>query len=352
MAPAKPAATNRIVAVDILRGLAVFVMVPANMAASVYAEPHAFWFRLISSFAAPTFIVIAGITTVVSANATNNTWKHYLARGALLLAVAATVDLIIWKIIPFYSYDVLYLIGIACPVTYFFARVKPIWQLGVITAVFVLTPILQWKLGYTDVPGETYLWGRYAGQQEVIAIKPTGVISHLLVDGYFPVFPWLGLSLAGAAIAQAVFVSRPNYRRLALMMVALLLVGIAVWTAYPGQQYTRDNYSELFYPPTIGFVLTALGLVMVLLFLIDRTAASPIYTPFRWFGECALFIYILHLAIIAYVLEPMFGELNLANFMAVNFGTVVVLFGIAAAVRHLKRIWKRRPYVLRLLLGG
>lgn len=112
------------------------------------------------------------------------------------------------------------------------------------------------------------------------------------------------------------------------------------------------TYSELFYPPTIGFVLTALGVVMALLFAVHWSSNWPIYLPFRWLGESALLMYILHLAIIAYFLEPLFEDLNLANFLTVNFVIVFVLAGIAGTVHHLKLMWPRRPYVLRFLLGG
>jgi uncharacterized membrane protein len=350
--PADLAPPHRIVAVDILRGIAIFVMIPANMAASIYAEPHAFWFRVISSFAAPMFVTIAGMMTVAGKSASGNTWKHYLERGGLLLAVAAMIDVVIWKVIPFHSFDVLYLIGIACPITYFFVRVGRGWQLGIVAAIFVLTPILQWKFGYTNVPAETYLWGSHAGQHETVAANPTGTIQHLFIDGYFPIFPWLGMSLTGAVIAALFFDSRANHRQLGLATVALLVVGIAVWLFDPGQQYVRDDYSELFYPPTIGFVLTSLGVLLALLFATHWTSHWRIYVPFRWLGECALLMYILHLAIIAYFLEPSFDDLNLAEFMIVNFLTVLVLLGIAAAVHYWKFTWTRRPYVLRFLLGG
>lgn len=42
--------------IDILRGLAIFTMIAANISPYVLIEPHPFWFRLYGSFAAPLFI--------------------------------------------------------------------------------------------------------------------------------------------------------------------------------------------------------------------------------------------------------------------------------------------------------
>ncbi len=41
--------------IDILRGLAIFTMIAANISPYVLIEPHPFWFRLYGSFAAPLF---------------------------------------------------------------------------------------------------------------------------------------------------------------------------------------------------------------------------------------------------------------------------------------------------------
>ena len=46
--------------IDILRGLAIFTMIAANISPYVLIEPHPFWFRLYGSFAAPLFILISG----------------------------------------------------------------------------------------------------------------------------------------------------------------------------------------------------------------------------------------------------------------------------------------------------
>jgi uncharacterized membrane protein len=325
-------------------------MVGANMAASIYAEPHAFSFRVASSFAAPIFITLAGMMIVAGRNAANHDWPHYLARGTSLLAAGAGVDLLIWKIVPFRAFDVLYLIGLACPITYFVARLARGWQLGIIALIFLATPILQWRFGYTDLPGDIPLWGGDAGPRPVPK-HPTSVAQHLFIDGDFPLFPWLGMSLAGAVIAQEFF-SDSGRRRLVWIALALLLSGIPAWVLYPGQQYVRDGYSELFYPPTVGFILTALGALLALLLAVGATSEWRIYQPLRWLGEAALLMYILHLAIIAYVLEPSLEELAFGRFLMVDLMTVLFLTGLAGAVHHLKRVWNERPYVLRFLLGG
>src|SRR4051812_49048639 len=107
----------RIATIDVVRGFAIFLMVPANMAASVYVEPHALWFRVASSFAAPTFVMVAGMMIVLAQNSRAKSWGYYLSRGILLVGMGAFIDVFVYKFFPFYSFDVLYLIGISCPLT-------------------------------------------------------------------------------------------------------------------------------------------------------------------------------------------------------------------------------------------
>lgn len=345
---------SRIVTVDVVRGLAIFIMVPANMSSSVYAEPHAFWFRVVSSFAAPTFIAIAGMMVALAASRGHYGWGKALVRGALLVTVGALIEAVIYKVVPFYSYDVLYLIGIACPLTYLFTLLPRVWQLALIALIFLAAPVLQWKFGYTDNPGEYIFWGSDAGTREGVPKNPTGLLQHLFIDGWFPLFPWLGMSFAGATIAQVFFMPprEEASRRIVLVAAVLLIVGIAAWWAYPGPAYVRDGFSELFYPATIGFIITACGVVLALLWVVGFAPSSPLFALLRWLGECSLLMYVLHLAIITYILEPLFPARNLPTFLLIDLATIVVLVGIAAAVRQGKTAWPDRPYLVRFLFGG
>ena len=83
--------------IDVLRGLAIFTMVAANMAASVLAPPHPFWFRLYGSFAAPLFIFISGMMIAIVAAKRAHGLKYYFARGVMVILCGVFVDVFIWR---------------------------------------------------------------------------------------------------------------------------------------------------------------------------------------------------------------------------------------------------------------
>src|SRR3954467_8108237 len=99
--------------IDILRGMAIFAMIAANMAAHNLAEPHPFIFRLYGSFAAPTFILLAGMMVSYTAILKKHYFKYYLIRGLGILLVASLIDYFLWDTIPFSTFDVLYIIGLS-----------------------------------------------------------------------------------------------------------------------------------------------------------------------------------------------------------------------------------------------
>ena len=57
---------GRLAAIDLLRGLAIVMMVAANAAAVILRGPHPFGFRLFGSFAAPIFVTLAGTTCCIT----------------------------------------------------------------------------------------------------------------------------------------------------------------------------------------------------------------------------------------------------------------------------------------------
>src|SRR4051812_15270738 len=94
--------------VDILRGIAIFTMVAANLASDVLIEPHPFLLRVYGTFAAPLFIMLAGMMVAQTQEKGRRSFPSYVLRGGLIVLVASLMDLVIWQDCPLVSFDVLY----------------------------------------------------------------------------------------------------------------------------------------------------------------------------------------------------------------------------------------------------
>src|SRR5690348_8983460 len=83
----------RIPWIDVLRGLAIVFMVPANFS-PLWCQPHPLWFRIATSYAAPIFIMLS--TGMVILNAHKYNFTYYLHRGLIILGCAVFVDISVW----------------------------------------------------------------------------------------------------------------------------------------------------------------------------------------------------------------------------------------------------------------
>lgn len=358
--------------IDILRGTAILTMVCANSAAYILQQPHPLGIRLYGTWAAPLFIVLAGLMVALTKERKNYGFSHYWQRGVLLLSVACLFDMICFGSYPLLGFDVLYLIGIATPLAFWFLQLRLFPQYIIITAILVLTPPLQKFLGYTiDMPTAIPL----TSGAENIDFSLTKVAKHWLIDGWFPIFPWLSFSFIGVILAK-LRTEFTHFARPRFFMAggAALLVGLATWSVElrnlqanataAGSLFafenlgTRtsgtENYSEMFYPPTLGYCLIALGLILLLFALVDSNPRLSIYKPLELLGQCSLFMYLLHYSLVYHLLDKLVTEesLPMGQFLLVYLGFMVFLVIVAGGIRWLKQKWQTPPYLVKFLLGG
>jgi len=313
-------------------------MVAANLAGAALAEPHPFWLRLYGSFAAPTFVLLSGMMIALSFRARGRAFSYFLKRGATIVLVGALVDVLIWQIYPFTTVDVLYLIGISLPLVSLACLRSPLLAWALAGLIFAGTPVLQRVLGYSAYPTEAYLWGTLT----VMVVGQTSIANHWLVDGFFPLFPWLGFAFLGEGLGAWRWPegASPSIARGPLLAwtLALLGLGCGIWYTWPGPLLTREGYSEMFYPPTLGFITTAVGVFGVLFWIVDCRPTLPGHDVLRALGESSLAMYIAHLVLIRYVITLIWPDgVGLVPFAAIYIALLVALIAVAYGLRVLKR---------------
>ncbi len=309
-------------AIDALRGAAIVSMFAANLAAPCLAPPHPLWLRVYGSFAAPAFVLLSGMMT--SLGRRQPALDRLLVRSLLLVGLAAGIDLVCWGITPFETFDVLYLLGLALPLVGLAARLPLSLHALLGALVLLLTPWLRERLGYGPLLPDHLAY-------------PWPVWRRLLVDGWFPVFPWLGVALLGGALGRLEPLRASRTRWLLPAGVLLALLGAAGWLAAPPPLVTRLGYSELFYPPSLQYLALALGAVLLALRGLD--ALEP-KLPLAWLsllGRSSLLLYVAHVALIALWLDERFEQQTLPTFLALYAALTLTLTALAWAARESRR---------------
>jgi uncharacterized membrane protein len=308
------AAPQRSHAIDALRGAAIVSMFAANLAGPCLLPPHPLWLRIYGSFAAPAFVFLAGMMTALGSRPAP--LPRLLGRSVLLLALAAGIDRLCWGIDPFETFDVLYLLGLALPLTGLCRRFEVWAHLLLAVTVLAITPWLRHVLGYGPLlPDQlAYPWPAWR---------------RLLVDGWFPIFPWLGVALLGGTAGRVDLLSERMRPWLLSAGGSLLVAGGAGWLVAPPSIVTRAGYSELFYPPSSQYLAAALGAVLLMLAGFARLERSFKLTWLAVLGRASLVLYVLHVALIASVLDENFEGQPLPAFMGLYGALVLGAWGVA-----------------------
>jgi uncharacterized membrane protein len=317
--------------IDALRGAAIVTMFAANLAGPCLRAPHPLWLRAYGSFAAPTFVLLAGMMTTLSARPAP--LGRLLRRSLLLLGLAAGIDLVCWGIDPFETFDVLYLLGLALPLLGLCARLPQWAHFGLAASVLLVTPWLHHAVGYGPLLPEH-------------AREPWPAWRRMLVDGWFPIFPWLGVALLGGLFGRWEPLRPDRLRLIVPLGAALTALGAFSWWLVPPRLVTRMGYSELFYPPTPQYLALALG--TVLLALRGLVALARRFT-LGWLvvlGRSSLLLYVAHVALIAFVLDEWFEGQALPAYLGLYAAMGVSLWVLAWTTqvgrRRLRQLRERR----------
>ena len=341
---------GRYPAIDMFRGAAIFTMLAANSAAGSLASPHHFLFRIYGSFAAPVFIFLAGF--MVGLGYQKHPLSYFIKRGLEVILTGALIDVLIWRIVPFTTFDVLYLTGLGIPVAAFTLKLKTPLRIGLCILFFALGPVLQHFFFYEPMVHEFSLEGFAMPHIDLLHTLHWWIKSWLF-DGWFPVFPWMGFIISGTLVfthgsrlvkRNGIFTSAG---------IVLLVAGLT-WLYYHPPIAEREFYSELFYPPGLAYLAAATGVILTGVCLLKFL--KPVYglQLLRYLGSCSLFIYIFHSAVIYFVLDNYFAELPLRQyallysaFAALNIFVAWLIFGLKK-----KAGWKHLPKPVKFIFGG
>ncbi len=342
----------RDIPIDLLRGIAIALMVGANTVPYLLAPPAPFWLRVLASLAAPLFILLSGMMVALSRTRKQYDLRYFLIRGGLVLLIAAGLEAVVWRIFPFIDMDVLFLIGISLPLAYLFLALDRRVRWGIILALFCSAPVLQLVFGYPLLPVQIPVAGAAVG---IAGLSLPVVAGHWFISGWFPVFPWLGLAFLGAELGTirwtGTAITSFATRRFAAVGLGMLATGIVLWSFFPARNWYGTGMSSSL---PAGPGVLPYGLWRDPLHVRDRRPAPAGFSfdPLRAMGECSLAIYILHSVIIAWCIQPFHLLLPLPLFLLCVIAFIGGMCAFAYLLRRLRPALAGRSLVVRFLMGG
>lgn len=275
---------NRDTTIDRLRGIAIMCMFYAHLIPHYVANGVKLLFieRVFSSLAAPLFLFLVGYNFNPK-----HPSKRVFKRILVIFILALGLDMFVWGIFPFYSFDVLYLIGTSILTLYFIRKLDQSKLLILVLLAVILSIVFQYFKFYSIDLYEPYLNQKY---------KIKHLFYNFLVNGWFPFFPWIIFPILGFIFKSI------NLKSHLHKLVSIMFFVSIFFIVFQFNFNSRPFSVEIFYPPTWIYLLLAFVYVYFLwsnkIFLKHR-----VFYFLNDFGKLSLFLYVFHLSIYQYVGE-------------------------------------------------
>jgi uncharacterized membrane protein len=313
----------RLASIDALRGLVMVFMLVDHVRETLFlhlqvadpvdaraVDPALFWTRFLSTFCAPTFVALTGLSAWLygQGHGTRATSRFLLERGLFLMALEVTLVGFAW--------------GASFPPRTFWLQV--IWAIGVsMVALAALLHLPRWAqatLGLLVVGGHNLLDGvvlqpghplfapwALLHQRAVVPLWEGAVAKTT-----YPVLAWVGVILLGYAAGPWFgrgVEARVRVRRLVGLGVGMLAAFVLLrWSNAYGDRPWFDAgdagrtvmsfFSLTKYPPSLLFLLSTLGVGALLLALLERRGEGRLLAPLTVLGGAPMFFYLLHLSVL------------------------------------------------------
>ncbi|WP_172406568.1 DUF1624 domain-containing protein [Pedobacter sp. AJM] len=374
--------SNRILSIDILRGIVMIVMaldhtrdffhisaVTGNPLDPATTTGVLFFTRWITHFCAPIFVFLSGLSAYLSAQ--NKTpaiaGKFLIKRGLWLIAVEIVIVSLGLTFNPFYHFIIL----------------QVIWAIGWSMILLGLISRLSYKtvliIGLILVFGHNILnllpvpqnptWAMILKVLFTAFGTVLPISDHHLVGVFYAILPWTGIMFIGYAIGSWYKKGYDGARRkrnliLTGCLTTLLFLALR-WINFYGDPAPRKEYLDLFrnmlsflnvskYPPSLQYICMTLGPAMLFLAFSERlkNIGSRI---FAIYGSVPFFYYILHFYLLHTFLVIAFFATGFTGkdivqipfyFRPVNFGfnliVVYLIWFSVAALLYLPCKWFKR----------
>ena len=292
----------RLVSVDILRTIAIFLMVIVHFMENLSG---AMWGP--SGLGAPLFTFLVGLSyhawsrsREAAGLSDEEISRGTIRRGLFLFTLGFAFNVAVWLPADIFNWDVLTLIGLSFLLLNIVRQLP--WGVPVfmIVVAFVLAPMLR---VFSDYPA---YWTQ--GYFDCDPNAPE-VILGFVVNGFFPVFPWILYPLAGYVTGTAFFdlepEEHPPWRRTALLGAGLVilsftLIRIGPWVTVSSGSSLLQGWTM--FPASIEYVVGTVGMALLAFSMghrwIDRNPRfntnGRVATFARTFSRHSLSIYLLH----------------------------------------------------------
>lgn len=325
--------------IDQMKAIAILFMVEVHTAAILPPEgitvghPAAFVAAAFGGMAAPLFVTVSGwgmhrgAKKRFAERLNSRAWINWvLPRVVVLTACQFLVNFLLaierGGRFELQTPGVLTLIAIAAIFSPLISRFNSKQLVGIFS-LLALTPLL---LG--EYNGAGFSWSSRVDSQGF-----EEWINRLLVNGTYPVLPWLAFSTLGAIIAES---ENDLETRKNIIAISAIVFLVSITLSFSSQKpwaLTEGDAVLTFFPATTFFIfVTAMFVLIAYELLLNNSNNEHVNLNFlEASGRLTLTIYVLHFAILGVAAEYMMDQprLSIAEAFAVTFAHTLIWIPLA-----------------------
>ncbi len=234
-----------------------------------------------------------------------------------------------------FYFGVLYALGMSMIIWALLTRLKSSLILALSFASILATQIL--------IPSADNVEKLYSPVLRALLIPgQTGMMRVL-----YPLIPWLGITGLGIVLGRGLIRNRKNAHYLTLFVGMASVILFLILRAFesfgnihPPQGTSLVDFLNLTkYPPSLTFILLFMGLNCLLLYFLAKWEAGleKWGKPLVTFGQTALFFYIVHLYLYAFIGIAFPQGTGYGLLYAIWLGGLAVLYPLCFLYRRFKR---------------
>ncbi len=302
-----------LISIDILRAIAILLMIQVHFVSNLSPRQSAAaglydLSTILGMIPAPIFSFLVGFSLWLwlmretqRGIPETRLRKTTFRRGVFLFVSGLAFATFIWLPVSVFDWDILTFLGAATIIVYLFRHLSSRWIFTTIIFVLLISPWLRSASGYA---------AHWQGSEYLYDFTVRDVIMGFLLEGYFPLLPWISFPLLGLALGKyySSNADGSQFTGWRLPAAGLILIGYALtgglllpsgnpfWEAYLGE--------ITFYPASTTFVSAAMGIVILAFWGLYRhfdNSQKPRHgfmLPFwRRYSRFSLTTYILHHAV-------------------------------------------------------
>lgn len=300
MSVAKPA--YRLESIDALRGIAVLLMIQQHvlywLCTDTKSSKPVLVLSAMGGLAAPIFVTLAGVGSSLAVQRLSCLGLCMPLRGIIIIGFGYLLNFLAPHWFSLGAWYVLHLIGFAVMLSPLLQRISSPYVLGLMFAVIIMTAVLQ---TYFNTPFQLY--NHQMGNPSNLWV----FFKHVLVEGFFPIFPWMAYFMAGIVSGRWL-----NYKKeKKIGYLAVILFGIFIGLMFCNFMNPAFKKSEFlirvftlipsFYPSLVPIILLLMSLSLFFLYGIIFIEAKISQRNLRFLsdlGRSSMTLLIVHVAVI------------------------------------------------------